>query len=199
MRDVENVFLLSSDLLATIHQDELVAWRIANPSLLDVSRYFELSYDVGLAAGLFEGMITLRGAQIRGSPFSFRIAPGPVGANTGAGDVRRHPHQCTAGFNRCSYISGLGLREGVLFSTSGSGRPILIHMRDVYGNEIVDTTDVPGLEGIPQCADPSTAADCPFRVILSSFTAGVNITSVPGWAGGLSGQSVAIIPQVCIY
>eukprot|EP00951_Prasinocladus_malaysianus_P013145 scaffold98883_cov45-Prasinocladus_malaysianus.AAC.1 len=92
----------------------LDTWQEANPSLLQISQYFELDYDIGLNAGLFQGMVTFRNAQIRGSPFSFTISPGPVGASDAPGtDIKKHPHRCTMGYNRCTYIEGLGLSQGI--------------------------------------------------------------------------------------
>ena len=175
---------------------EIEAWAAVNPSRLEVNKYFEVEYDVGLTAGVFQGMVTFRGAQIRGSPFQFIIKPGPIGASdvTGAA-LRRHPHRCQLGYNRCTYIDGLALKEGVRYDiTDQTTRAFTIYPRDIYGNTISDPTGIKGLENAEACKDTSDP-NCPFRVILMHPFSSVNYTSLKGWSGGQESEQIEVVLQ----
>lgn len=178
-------------------EEEVEQWMRLNPSRLEGNKYFKVDYDIGLSAGIFEGMATFRGAQIRGSPFSFVIRPGPVGASDVSGlALRQHTHRCTVGFNRCTYIQGLGLQEGIQFDiTDQTKRSFQIVPRDIYGNDISDPIGILGLEGAAACGNVVDRS-CPFRVILNHPSANQNWTSLVGWSGYLEGGDQDVIVKL---
>ena len=133
-RSEQNVFPIENTFPV---EDETAAYLAAYPYRITPCVFYDVSYETP-TAGLYEVSIQYYGRHLEGSPYRVVVQPG----------VTVDKSRCAAESpnTMCTYITGKGLREGVVSPTSDSVpvEPVAeftIHARDTYGNAAVSGGD----------------------------------------------------------